>query len=143
MEKVVIGHRLDVLCAGMAQLFRARYQGITAIESPCFKDMMTAIDQYSPELILMDEHFRTEDQLLRVPMILDRHPNAKIVVIATLPRWEKGLHYLDHGAMAYLSLESITTDEFFTAIDMALEGHTYYSKLMKKAILKIRPTGGI
>ena len=100
-----------------------------------------AIDQLealNPDVILMDLNMPEVGGLTATEIVLERRPDARVVILSMHDNAEYISSALSHGAMGYL-LKDVPTDEIKQAIDVVMGGERY---LCTGAQGSIAPKGG-
>lgn len=82
------------------------------------------LDDYDPDVILMDLNMPDMGGLTATEIILEKRPNTRILVLSMHDSPEYISSALDHGAMGYV-LKDVPTDEIKLAIDTVMGGQRY------------------
>ena len=90
-------------------------------------DGQSAVDQLTtlaPDVVLMDLNMPGVSGLAATEMMLERHPDTRILILSMHDSPEYIATAMRHGAKGYV-LKDVPTDEIRTAIDTVMQGKTY------------------
>ncbi|MEL6600430.1 MAG: response regulator transcription factor, partial [Pseudomonadota bacterium] len=88
------------------------------------RDAVEAMAAHSPDVLLMDLNMPGMNGLTATEIILERTPEARIVVLSMHDNPEYITTALRHGARGYL-LKDVPTEEIVTAIERVHAGEIY------------------
>jgi len=88
------------------------------------REALAAFDELRPDVILMDLNMPDLSGLAATELLLERHPEAKILILSMHDTPEYISTALRHGAKGYV-LKDVPTDDIATAIGRIAEGEQY------------------
>lgn len=88
------------------------------------QEVIDQIDTLCPDVILMDLNMPGMGGLTATEMVLERHPDTRILILSMHDSPEYVSSALSHGAMGYV-LKDVPTDEIRIAIDTVMRGERY------------------
>ncbi|MBN9888061.1 response regulator transcription factor [Salipiger abyssi] len=104
------------------------------------QEMIDALDELAPDVILMDLNMPGLNGLSATEMILERRPETRILVLSMHDTPEYISTALGHGAVGYV-LKDVPTDEIKRAIDTVMAGGRYLCTGAEGALRPVM-TGG-
>ncbi|QPH53822.1 response regulator transcription factor [Pontivivens ytuae] len=88
------------------------------------RDAVDTIERMAPDVTLMDLNMPGMNGLTATELVLERDPEARIVILSMHDNPEYISTALRHGAKGYL-LKDVATEEIVTAIEKVHAGETY------------------
>ncbi|SOH94540.1 two-component system, NarL family, response regulator [Monaibacterium marinum] len=88
------------------------------------RDAVDTIARMNPDVTLMDLNMPGMNGLTATELVLERDPNARIIILSMHDNPEYISTALRHGAKGYL-LKDVPTEEIVTAIEQVHAGDTY------------------
>ncbi len=88
------------------------------------RDAVDTIERLAPDVTLMDLNMPGMNGLTATELVLERDPEARIVILSMHDNPEYISTALRHGAKGYL-LKDVATEEIVTAIEKVHAGETY------------------
>lgn len=88
------------------------------------QEAVDRVGELTPDVILMDLNMPGLSGLNATEMILEEHPNTRIVILSMHDSPEYISTALSHGARGYI-LKDVPTDEIYTAIQTVMAGGEY------------------
>lgn len=88
------------------------------------QEVVDQIDQLSPDVILMDLNMPQLGGLSATEILLERHPQTRIIILSMHDAPEYVSTAMRHGAKGYL-LKEVPTEEIYTAILTVMQGQSY------------------
>ncbi|MEM9434112.1 MAG: response regulator transcription factor [Pseudomonadota bacterium] len=88
------------------------------------QEAVTHYDSLNPHVILMDLNMPQMGGLSATEILLERHPESKILILSMHDAPEYVSTAMSHGAKGYV-LKDVPTDEIYKAITTVIEGQTY------------------
>ncbi len=88
------------------------------------QDILDAASTLSPDVILMDLNMPGMNGLTTIELLLEAHPEMRILVLSMHDSPEYISTALNHGAMGYV-LKDVPTEEIKTAIETVMTGQRY------------------
>lgn len=88
------------------------------------RDAVDTIARMNPDVTLMDLNMPGMNGLTATELVLERDPNARIIILSMHDNPEYISTALRHGAKGYL-LKDVPTEEIVTAIEQVHAGETY------------------
>jgi two-component system NarL family response regulator len=86
--------------------------------------IIDAVDQMDVDVILLDLNMPRISGLSATEMILEKHPQMRILILSMHDSPQYISSALSHGAMGYI-LKDVPTEEIKTAIDTVMAGQRY------------------
>ncbi|WP_163850004.1 response regulator transcription factor [Pseudooceanicola aestuarii] len=102
--------------------------------------IIEAVEQITPDVILLDLNMPEMGGLTACEMLLERHPDLRILILSMHDSPEYISTALDHGAMGYV-LKDVPTDEIKRAIDAVMQGERYLCTGAKGSLAPRRGAG--
>ncbi len=134
MIRIVIAEDHIVVAEGFKSLLD-KVKGIKIVKIvENGKKLIAFIESNSVELIIMDVMMPVMDGLEATAIIKKKYPKIKILVLSVS---HKPLHVqsaLDAGADGYL-LKETNKNELVSAINLLMEGKTYYAQKVTKSLI--------
>jgi two-component system NarL family response regulator len=100
------------------------------------EEAIAAIDRLEPDVTLMDLNMPGINGLAATEIVLERHPNARILVLSMHDNPEYISTALGHGASGYL-LKDVPTEELVEAIARVHAGETYLCTTSERAVAEL------
>ena len=88
------------------------------------QEAIDQVDRLAPDVILMDLNMPRMGGLSATEILLEKHPDMRILVLSMHDSHEYISTALSHGAMGYV-LKDVPTDEIKQAIDTVMRGDRY------------------
>ncbi len=88
------------------------------------QQIIDAVDQMDVDVILLDLNMPRISGLSATEMILEKHPQMRILILSMHDSPQYISSALSHGAMGYI-LKDVPTEEIKTAIDTVMAGQRY------------------
>ncbi|MGI3165636.1 response regulator transcription factor [Pseudooceanicola sp. 200-1SW] len=88
------------------------------------RQIIEAVAEVRPDVILLDLNMPEMGGLTACEILLEEHPQLKILILSMHDSPEYISTALDHGALGYI-LKDVPTDEIKRAIDMVMQGERY------------------
>jgi two-component system NarL family response regulator len=88
------------------------------------RSAIDGLEQYDPDVILMDLNMPDIGGLTATEIVLERRPGTRILILSMHDSTEYISSALNHGAMGYI-LKDVPTDEIKQAIDAVMQGERY------------------
>ena len=102
--------------------------------------IIAAVGEVKPDVILLDLNMPEMGGLTACEILLEEHPDLKILILSMHDSPEYISTALDHGAMGYV-LKDVPTDEIKRAIDVVMDGQRYLCTGAQGSLAP-RDTGG-
>ena len=125
--RILIVDDHSVVREGLRALLSAVHDIEIIAEAADGMEAIAAITKWKPDVTLMDLLMPKLDGVQATRRILKAHPEAKILVLTTIPNWYKVDLCLDAGACGYV-LKSAPSAEIFSAIRKAHAGQVAFSR---------------
>ncbi|MEM7615566.1 MAG: response regulator transcription factor [Pseudomonadota bacterium] len=88
------------------------------------EEALSAFDLHMPDVVLMDLNMPGMNGLAATEILLERHPDARILILSMHDTPEYISTALRHGARGYV-LKDVPTDDIVEAIERVHAGETY------------------
>ena len=88
------------------------------------QEAIDRIGELAPDVVLMDLNMPGMNGLSATEILLERHPELRVLILSMHDSPEYISSALNHGAMGYL-LKDVPTDEIKLAIDAVMRGERY------------------
>lgn len=124
MIRVCIVDDHPMVAEGIQSILES-YDDITVVGT--LTDGQSAVDQVAslaPDVILMDLNMPGLSGLSATEMILETHPETRVLILSMHDSPEYISTALRHGAKGYI-LKDVPTDEIYTAIQTVMGGENY------------------
>jgi DNA-binding NarL/FixJ family response regulator len=119
--RVVLADDHDLFRAGLRQLLET-VDSIDIVGEACDgREAIQLVDQYKPDVILMDINMPRLDGIRATEFIVKNFPGTSVVILTMYQDDEYALHTVRAGAKSYL-LKNTGSDEVIQAIQVAADG---------------------
>ncbi|HTM66322.1 MAG TPA: response regulator transcription factor [Flavipsychrobacter sp.] len=95
------------------------------------KELLNGLEQYLPDVLLLDIHLPDKNGDELVPIILKKYPSLKILTLTNFDSTIYVHHMIAHGVLGYI-LKTATNEELIEAIQTVSRGEQYISDAMKE-----------
>jgi DNA-binding NarL/FixJ family response regulator len=85
-------------------------------------EVLDAVRQHSPDLVLMDVNLPTQNGLLTARQVKGEFPDVKIIILTAYHDEEQNFHAIRSGAAAYFA-KDVAPDQLLTAIHEVAKGN--------------------
>lgn len=97
------------------------------------QELLERVAVREPDIVLMDLQMPVMDGMQATEVLLEKHPNVKVIVVSMYDEDRFVLHMLEKGVHGYL-LKDTSPDEVEKAIRRVAEEGYYYSDFVSKAM---------
>lgn len=105
------------------------------LEADNGEDLLAAMEQHRPDVILMDLKMPLMDGMEATKTIRKKYPDTKVLVVSMYEDDKFIIHLMEIGANGYL-LKNAEPDEIRRSIYAVYENGYYFNDLVNKALLK-------
>jgi DNA-binding NarL/FixJ family response regulator len=85
-------------------------------------EVLDAVRQHNPDLVLMDVNLPTQNGLLTARQVKGEFPDVKIIILTAYHDEEQNFHAIRSGASAYFA-KDVAPDQLLTAIHEVAQGN--------------------
>ena len=137
MITILVAEDHAVVRAGLLELL-ATCEDLEVVAAAADGDQAVALAaQHQPDVVLMDLSMPGTDGIEATRRILDRRPEAHVVILTGFSDQERILDALDAGAIGYL-LKDAEPDEIFEGVRAAARGEAPLAPKAARAVLRAR-----
>jgi DNA-binding NarL/FixJ family response regulator len=126
MIRILIVEDQTIIRQGLRRLLEAQPDLQIVGEAENGQQAIEQVAQYTPDLVLMDIRMPIMDGLTATPIIYDRFPKVKILILTTFDDEQYIEKLMQIGAVGYL-LKDTPSEELAQAIRSAHRGYTQLS----------------
>jgi DNA-binding NarL/FixJ family response regulator len=126
MIRVLIVEDQTIVRQGLRRLLEAQSDLQIVGEAENGQQAIEQVAQYLPDLVLMDIRMPIMDGLTATPIICDRFPKVKVLILTTFDDEQYIQKLMQIGAVGYL-LKDTPSEELAQAIRSAHRGYTQFS----------------
>jgi DNA-binding NarL/FixJ family response regulator len=110
-----------------------------AFEASNGQEFLDFLDQYQPDLVLMDINMPVVDGVEATRRALEKFPNLKVLVLSMFGEVDYYNTMIDLGVKGFI-LKDIDNDELIDAIRKVYKGGSYFSQELLLQLIKNKPT---
>lgn len=110
-----------------------------AFEASNGQEFLDFLDQYQPDLVLMDINMPIVDGVEATRRGLERYPDLKVLVLSMFGEVDYYNTMIDLGVKGFI-LKDIDNDELIDAIRKVNKGGSYFSQELLLQLIKHKPT---
>jgi DNA-binding NarL/FixJ family response regulator len=134
-SRTIVVEDHPVLCDGLMQLVRSQ-PDLTCISSADNTlDAKRLVEQYKPDLMLLDLRLKGGDSLDLIKSLRVEHPHVKVLVLSQFDELIYAERALRAGASGYIMKEN-AADEVLRAVRKVLAGELYFSEKVAAAVVQ-------
>lgn len=111
-----------------------------AFEASNGQEFLEFVDQYQPDLVLMDINMPIVDGVEATRKALEKFPDLKILVLSMFGEVDYYNTMIDLGVKGFI-LKDIDNDELIDAIRKVNKGGSYFSQELLLQLIKNKPSG--
>lgn len=101
-------------------------------------DVVTLYEEYEPDVVLMDINMPQKNGVEATAELLEKHPEAKVIILSIHDDESYVSHALKSGALGYM-LKEMDADEIVEAIKIVAAGGSYlHPKITKNLVAEYR-----
>jgi len=141
-------NKIQVALVDDHQLFRSGINFIIsdtedieiAFEASNGQEFLDFLDQYQPDIVLMDINMPVVDGVEATQKALEKFPDLKVLVLSMFGEVEYYNTMIDLGVKGFI-LKDIDNDELIDAIRKVQNGGSYFSQELLLQLIKSKPEG--
>jgi DNA-binding NarL/FixJ family response regulator len=134
-SRTIVVEDHPVLCDGLMQLICGQ-PDLTCISSADNTlDAKRLVEQYKPDLMLLDLRLKGGDSLDLIKTLRVEHPHVKVLVLSQFDELIYAERALRAGASGYIMKEN-AADEVLRAVRKVLAGELYFSEKVAAAVVQ-------
>jgi len=136
MIKIVIVDDQALFVEGLKNILEMRTKDLKVVSTACDgKQAIEVVDEYNPDIVLMDVRMPNMDGVISTAIIHKKHPNIKVMMLTTFDDDEYVHEALNNGAVGYL-LKTARPSELIASIRAVHEGIVQISPTIAAKLLK-------
>lgn len=140
--RVIIADDHKLFRQGLMSLIRTRDNLVKVVaEAGTGEDAVRLVEQYQPDIVLMDIFMPQGDGLYATKEICSRYPKTAVVLLTSSENEEHLYEAMRLGASGYL-LKNLDADELFDLLERVTQGEVAMTRAMASRLLKGMASGG-
>jgi len=143
-SRLIVVEDHPVVCAGLMQLIGNQPDLTCAGTADSTSAAKQLVEQYQPDLMLLDLRLKSGDSLELIKSLRVEHPKVRVLVLSQYDELIFAERALRAGASGYIMKEN-ATDEVLRAVRKVLAGELYFSEKVAAAAVqrtfREKPTG--
>jgi len=125
--RIVVADDADLMILGAQAVLNADHRYNVVGKARCMRDLLTAIDEGQPDLVIVSEWIHSIDILTAVEQMRERRPLIKLIVLGGLADGLLIRDLFDSGVNAYLYKSDDLCELLVTAVDTVMRNRPYLS----------------
>jgi DNA-binding NarL/FixJ family response regulator len=134
-SRVIVVEDHPLLCDGLMQLISRQADLICTNSADNTSDAKRLVEQYKPDLMLLDLRLKSGDSLDLIKSLRVEHPDLKVLVLSQFDELIFAERVLRAGASGYIMKEN-AADEVLRAVRKVLAGELYFSEKIAAAAVQ-------
>lgn len=135
--KIALVDDHEMFRSGVKLILSEHAEWEIVIEAVNGRDFLNQLNQYVPDIVLLDISMPELNGYETAKLALKQHPNLKIIILSMLSEEEYYYKMIEAGVKGFI-LKNSGVDELKRAIEEVANGNNYFAQdLLKKIVLSI------